>query len=311
MSNLRQAVEAYLTLRRGLGFELKEPGQLLRRFVEFMEREGASRITTDLAVRWAKLPTNAQQATWAARLGFVRRFAMYQSAIDPRTEVPPAGLLPRKYQRQQPYIYTESEIRQLIKAAKRITSPTGLRAWTYSTLLGLLAVTGMRIAEAIALDRSDVDLAEGILAIRRTKCRKSRLVPVHESTRRVLEQYERRRHSVHPRPKTAAFLVSERGLRLNQATVRWTFVQLSREVGLRASARSHGDGPRLYDMRHRLAVSTLVRWYRSGVDVERHLPVLATYLGHTKVTDTYWYLSAVPELVCLAVAQMEKGALAQ
>jgi integrase/recombinase XerD len=152
-----------------------------------------------------------------------------------------------------------------------------------------------------------VDLAEGVLAIRRTKCRKARLVPVHDSTQRVLKEYEQRRDSVHPKPKTAAFLVSEHGLRLNQATVRWTFVQLSRQVGLRTPARSHGVGPRLHDMRHRLAVSTLVRWYESGVDVERHLPALATYLGHTKVTDTYWYLSAVPELVCLAVARMERA----
>jgi integrase len=307
MSDLRQAVEDYLTLRRGLGFELKGAGHLLQQFATFMERERVSRITTELALRWAKLPTDAQQATWATRLGLVRRFAMYQRTMDPKTEIPPAGLLPGKYKRQQPYIYSEAEIVRLIRASRRLPSATGLRSWTYSTLLGLLAVTGMRIAEAIALDRSDVDLSDGVLVIRRTKFRKSRLIPVHSSTRQALKRYARRREGAYRRPKTGAFLVSERGLRLNQATVRWTFVQLSRQIGLRGPARSHGRGPRLHDMRHRLAVDTLIRWYKSGADVERQLPALATYLGHTKVTDTYWYLSAVPELVCLAINRVEEG----
>jgi integrase/recombinase XerD len=186
-------------------------------------------------------------------------------------------------------------------------SPTGLRAWTYSTLLGLLTVTGMRLGETLALDRNDVDLREGILAVRRTKCRKERLVPVHQTTRLALLQYARMRDQVHPCPKTDAFFVAETGVRLHHCSVRENFVRLSRTIGIRTRAGRFGHGPRLHDLRHRLAVTTLMRWYRSGVDVERRLPLLSTYLGHTKVTDTYWYLQAVPELLRLALARLERA----
>lgn len=169
-------------------------------------------------------------------------------------------------------------------------------------------MTGMRHAEALALDRRDVDLDAGVLTIRRTKCRKTRLVPVHETTCEHLREYARRRDDIHRVPKSDAFLISERGLRLVQASVQHTFVVISRQIGLRVPERSHGHGPRLHDLRHRLAVATLVRWYRGGVDVDARLPILATYLGHTKVSDTYWYLSAVPELVCLAMARLERNA---
>jgi integrase len=175
------------------------------------------------------------------------------------------------------------------------------------TLLGLLAVTGMRLSEALALDRRDVDLREGVLAVRQTKCRKQRLVPVHKTTRVALLRYARVRDRVHPRPKTEAFLVSELGVRLNQYSVREIFVRLSRAIGIRTRLGRFGHGPRLHDLRHRLAVNTLVRWYRSGIDVERRLPILSTYLGHTKVTDTYWYLQAIPELLRLALTRVKRG----
>lgn len=196
----------------------------------------------------------------------------------------------------------------MIRAAEALPSPTGLRGWTCRTLFGLLAVTGMRHAEALALDRGDVDLDAGVLTIRRTKCRKTRLLPVHETTRDQLREYARLRDQIHRVPKTDAFLISERGLRLVQASVQHTFVVVSRQIGLRTPARSHGHGPRLHDLRHRLAVTTLVRWYRADADVDARLPILSTYLGHTKVSDTYWYLSAVPELVCLAMDRLERKA---
>lgn len=306
MSRIGKAVDQYLALRRSLGFELCETERLLRRFVTFADHEGARFITIDLALRWAKLSTRVQKATWSIRLRVVRQLAEYVSASDPRTEVPPAGLLPGKYRRCQPYIYSDDEVLRLVGAAKKLPSPTGVRAWTYRTLFGLLAVTGMRHAEALALDRSDVDLDAGILTIRRTKCRKTRLVPLHETTCEQLRNYVRRRDQIHRVPKSDAFLVSERGLRLVQASVQHTFVVVSRQIGLRAPSRSHGHGPRLHDLRHRLAVTTLMRWYRAGADVDARLPILATYLGHIKVSDTYWYLSAVPELVCLAMARLEQ-----
>jgi integrase/recombinase XerD len=306
MSRLGRALDEYLAVRRALGFELRRTEGALRRLVDFAEREGAHWVTTDLALRWATLPAHVQGSERSVRLGMARRFAEYLRTTDPRTEVPPADLLPGKFRRPQPYIYSDDELLRLLRAAQALPSPTGLRAWTYATLLGLLAVTGMRHGEALALDRGDVDLDAGILTVRRSKARKARLVPVHATTCEQLERYARRRDRVHRTPRSDAFLVSERGLRLVQATVQHTFVVLSRQIGLRVPARSHGHGPRLHDLRHRLAVTTVMRWYRAGVAVDPKLPVLATYLGHTKVSDTYWYLSAVPELMRLAMARLDR-----
>jgi integrase/recombinase XerD len=307
MTTLAKAVRDYVALRRALGFKMIEVSHRLDDFVRFARRERASCVTVDLAVRWAKLPTTVQPATWATRLRIVRQFAEYLRTIDPSTEIPLRGLLPGQYRRKPPYLYADAKIQRLLQAAWTMRSPTGLRAWTYATLLGLLTVTGMRISEALALDRRDVDLREGVLAVRRTKCRKERLVPVHESTRRALLRYGRVRDRVHPCAKSEAFLVSEDGRRLNHCSVREIFVRLSRAIGIRTRLGRFGHGPRLHDLRHRLAVNTLVRWYRSGVDVERRLPVLSTYLGHTKVSDTYWYLEAIPELLRLALVRVERA----
>jgi integrase len=237
----------------------------------------------------------------------VRCFAVWLSATERRTEVPPAGLLPYRFRRQRPYIYSDAEIEAIVRAAGQLASPEGLKGRTYSTVFGLLSVTGMRVSEALAFDREDVDLKEGILRIRRTKFGKSRLVPLHESTRQVLVSYARARDRIVHRPATAAFFLSERGTRLTQWATRYNFAKVSREVGLRSPVQGcrHGHGPRLHDMRHRFAARTLVEWYRRGVDVERELPKLATYLGHVHVNDTYWYIEAVPELLELATRRLE------
>jgi integrase/recombinase XerD len=302
MSPLCAALDAYLALRRGLGTELVTPGAYLRRFVEFLDREGASVVTTALALRWATTSSDATPATCARRLGDVRRFAAWLSATDPRTEIPPHGLLPERYRRRPPYIYSDDEIERIVREAMRLPSASGLRAQTYATLFGLLAATGLRLSEALALDRGDVDLRGGVLAVRRTKFGKSRFVPVHESTRKALRRYAEIRDRLVARPASPAFLLSEGGTRLTQCSARYNFVVVSRAIGLRAPARGHhhGHGPRLHDMRHRLAASTLIRWYRDGRDVERELPKLSTYLGHVHVADTYWYIEAVPELLQLA-----------
>ena len=302
MSTLHEALTTYLAVRRGLGTELLRPAAYLRHFVEFLDQEGASVVTTALALRWATAPAAATPATKASRLNDVRRFAAWLSATDPRTEVPPRGLLPDRYRRRPPYIYSNEEIERIVREAARLESPSGLRAQTYATLFGLLAATGLRLGEAIGLDRDDVDLRAGVLAIRRTKFGKSRFVPVHDSTRRALQRYAQRRDLLAPRPASPAFLVSEGGTRVTQCSARYNFVVVSRAIGLRPPARGHhhGRGPRLHDMRHRLAARTLVRWYREGRDVERELPKLTTYLGHVHVADTYWYIEAVPELLQLA-----------
>jgi integrase len=223
--------------------------------------------------------------------------------LDARTEIPPQGLLPYRFRRKQPYLYTDEEITHLIKAAKKLSSPLGLRAATYSTLYELLAVTGMRVSEPVGLDHGDVDLSRGILTVRRTKFGKTRMVPLHASTREALRHYVKRRDRLFP--NTKSFFVSERGTRLTVWSAEKTFVLLSRQIGLRGPKDNYG--PRLHDLRHRFAVQTLLRWYRTDIDVERHLPELSTYLGHVHVADTYWYISAVPELLELATLRLEQG----
>lgn len=303
MTSMRKEIENYLAMRRALGFELKSPAGILRDFASFIEAKGATHITTSLALQWAKQPVGAQPAHWARRLGVVRGFAQFLSASNSRTEIPPAGLLPFHYKRKPPYIYSDTEVRNLLCAARRILSSTGLRSASYSTLIGLLTVSGMRISEVLGLDNKDVDLTKGVLTIRRTKFGKSRLVPLHHSTTRALQRYVGVRDRSRPSRLTDAFFVGEQGHRLTQWTVRWTFNRLSRETGLRGpTARC---GPRLHDFRHRMAVKTLIQWYRRGVDVERRLPILSTYLGHVQITNTYWYLTAVPELICLAAKRLE------
>jgi integrase/recombinase XerD len=305
MSALRQALDDYLALRCAMGFKLHEARRLLPQFVAFLERQGAASITTDRAVRWATQPRHVQPAEWARRLRLVRGFAQYRSAVDPATEIPPPDLLPYRPQRRAPYLYSDAEIAQLVQAASHLPSPTGLRAHTYATAFGVLATTGMRISELVALENDDIDRTEGLLTIRHTKFGKSRCLPLHPTTQQALCRYVKRRDRVYPIPNSPSFFVSAQGTRLSSWAVRATFVQLSRQLGWRGPTDSHG--PRVHDLRHRFAVQTLVRWYREGIDVERHLPELSTYLGHVKVSDTYWYLSATPELLGLATQRLAQA----
>ena len=305
MSKLRTVLDEYLAVRRALGHKLREPAQLLRQFVNFAEQAGASYITTELALKWATQPAQAQRTWWAARLGVVRRFAQYCSCHDPRTRVPPPGLLPYPYRRVPPYIYRDGEIRRLLKAARQLPSTVGLRPHTYTTLFGLYVSAGLRTSEPLRLDRDDVDLAHGVLTIRDTKFGKSRYVPVHPSTQRVLQRYARRRDRLCAHPDSPSFFLSDQGRRLRDHIVRWTFVRLSRKIGLRNAGDSHG--PRIHDLRHRLAITTLTRWHRCGVDVERHLPELCTYLGHAHITDTQWYLTATPQLLRQVLQRVERS----
>lgn len=302
MSELRTALQEYLVLRRTLGFKLRVIGGLLHRFVEFAEEKDTSFMTTELAVEWAIQP-KCDPSQWATRLSMVRRFAQYRSAADPRTQIPPKGLLPHRYHRKPPYIYSDDEIVRLIRAAGQLSSPLGLRAATYSTLFGLISVTGMRISEPINLDREDVDLTQGILTVRQSKFGKSRLVPVHSTTQDVLCRYASLRDRIFPRPKTLSFFVSESGRRLTYSTVLETFVRLLHQIGLRGP--SDRRNPRIHDLRHGLAIRTLLHWYRAGEDVEKRLPVLTTYLGHGQVANTYWYLSATPQLFRLVVGRLD------
>lgn len=300
MSRLQKAVKDYIDMRRALGYKLREAALLLRDFVSFLEKQRASYITIPLALQWAQQNPAARPAEWARRLTCVRCFARHWSATDPRTQIPPWGLLPHRPSRARPYLYTDEEVRLLLKAALQLG---GLRGLTYYCLFGLLCVTGVRISEALNLRTQDVDLVQRVLVIVGTKFGKSRLVPIRPSTRKVLSDYVRSRHQVFDRDLDY-FFVSKRGNRLDGGQVRRTFYALSRQTGLRGPTASHG--PRLHDFRHRFAVGTLIHWYRSGQDVQRLLPVLSTYLGHVHVNDTYWYLTACPELMGLAVKRLER-----
>lgn len=303
MTELEASLEEYLSMRRALGFKLRMPGILLRDFVQFTKKEGASVITTDLALRWATQSTECQPTHWANRLGMVRQFARFHSAADPQTQIPPRGLLPFRYQRRTPYIHSEEEIAELLAATRKLGSPKGLRAATYSTLFGLLAVTGMRVSEAIGLDRRDVDLCKGILKIRQTKFNKSRLIPVHCTTRDALIEYARIRDGIFTRSASQSFFVSERDTRLTDFSARWTFLKVSRAISSRG--KMDGRHPHLHDLRHGFVVRTLLTWYRSGSNVDQQMPTLSAYLGHGSVANTYWYLSGVPELMQFAVQRLE------
>lgn len=307
MNGLHQALQEYLQLRRSLGFKLHDAGLQLPRFVDFMEQRQAEHITARLALEWARQSATVQPAEWARRLGFVRGFARYRSATDPATEIPPAGLLPHRSTRARPYLYTQQEIGQLLNAALCLPTDwprTPLRPHLYHCLFGLLSVTGLRIAEALNLRVGDVDLASGVITVRGAKLGRDRLVPLHASTCMVLARYLQQRERVFGDRASPYLFVSNRGNRLDGGDVHRTFYALSRQIGLRGPHDSHG--PRLHDLRHRFAVNTLLRWYASGVDAARRLPVLSTYLGHVHVADTYWYLSAWPELMAQAMVRLEQ-----
>jgi integrase len=306
MSRLHDALAQYVEVRRALGTKLAEPAATLAQFVAFLDREGAARITTALALQWAMMPQGVQRATWARRLSMVRGFARWLSALDPQTETPPPGALPGRRRRRRPYIFTDGEVRRLMAEAARRPSRTGLRGLTYSTLIGLLAATGLRSGEAFALDTADVDLADGLLAIRESKFGKSRIVPLEASTHAALRQYVTQRDARCPRPQSPAFLLSESGRRVQGNAARRMFAVLSCAIGLRPplTRRRWGRGPRLQDFRHTFATRRLVEWYQAGLDVERELPKLSTYLGHVELGLTYWYIEAVPELLAHATTRL-------
>ena len=293
-------VEDYLRLRRALGFKLTRPGQELPQFVAYLDTIGAQAITVEAAIDWTRLSVGAQPVTLSHRLGAVRGFARYLATIDPATEIPPCGLF-GKQQRHTPYIYTPEEIGRLLQAAGRLRPP--LRAATYEALFGLLGVSGMRIGEAFRLLRGDVDLAEGVIRIRHTKFDRDRLVPLHPSATNSLRGYATRRDRLCPQPRTNTFFISSVGTALRHSSVHATFLSLLAPAGLPTAA---GGRPRIHDLRHSLVVNTLIDWQRDGVDVAARLPVLSTYLGHVSPASTYWYFSAVPELMQLAAAGLDR-----
>lgn len=300
MSPLRNALAEYLTIRRSLGYQLYNQELLLNDFLAFLEQAGADTVTIELAVRWARQPKDAKPIWWARRLGTVRGFARYVATTVPRTEVPPRDLLPARALRLAPYIYSPAETQALMDAAGALRPP--LRGATHRTLIGMLAATGLRLGEALGLERQDVDLDDGVLRVH-GKDAKWREVPLHPTTTHALSDYARLRDQHWPQPKTPGFFVCSTGERLQKWVVHKTFPQLIRQVGLKG--RGQRARPRPHDFRHAYAVCTLLDWYRDGEDVDAKLPLLCSMLGHSKPEHTYWYLQAVPELVELVAARLD------
>ena len=302
MSALADAARDYLRLRNSLGHDLAEYHRALPRLVAFLEAEGLPTVTVAAALAWAQGPDVGPATSIAPRrMTIARGFARYLAGIDARTEVPPPGLIAGRRRWRPPFIYSPGDIEALLAQARQLTP---MPAATHETLIGLLAVTGMRVGEAIRLDRADIDWADAVLTIRESKFGKTRMVPVLDSTLDMLGRYARVRGRLCPRAATASFFVSTAGTRLIYARVGQVFRRLRDRAGTGAGADRR---PRIHDLRHTFAVRTLLRWYQAGEDVEARLPILSTYLGHRDPRSTYWYLSAAPELLALAAGQLEQS----
>ncbi len=299
MSALSGHVEDYLRLRRALGYKLERAGQLLPKLVAYLEAAGSPTLTSELAISWARLPAQARPNHWAARLAVARGFARYLQTIEPATEVPPPGVFPARRHRPAPYLWSPQDIARLLDDARALPSP--LRAATHETLFGLLAVSGMRIGEAIGLDRDDVAFDTGVITIRHAKFDRSRLVPLHATTTAALRTYATERDRLCPARASTAFFVSGAGTRLNRSDVAKTLKGITTAMGLRTDTVQ----PTAHQLRHSFAVQTLIDWHRSGVRVDEHITTLSTYLGHIAPADTYWYLSASPELMGLAADRLD------
>jgi integrase len=306
--SIASQLDRYLSVRRSLGYDLRTDERILRRFARFADDEGALHIDTALVLRWdAGLP-DVGISTRSARFGKVRLFVQWLSGIDPAHDVPPRGLLPDRYVRQRPHIYSDAEIADIIIAAKALPSIYGLRALTCSTLFGLIAVTGLRISEALALDDDNLDTGQAVLHVRRGKLGKERLLPLDSSVVARLAAYVAERDRLLGNGAAALF-VTEQGARLTDCCARYNFAQTCQRIGLRSHQLygRHGRGPRIHDLRHSFAVRTMIGWYRTGKDPAREMIRLTTYLGHTNPSHTFWYLEAVPELLDLAMARATSG----
>ena len=304
---MQERVEQYVSARRKLGYQMRVEGRELLRFAQFADEHGhRGPLNTEIALRWARAAQDCSSLYQARRLEVVRCLARHLSALEPGTEVPPKGLLGAAHRRTQPYVYAKQEIVALIRAAATLGPNGGLRPKSYAALIGLMACTGLRLCEALRLECGHVDTKSNLLTIRQSKFRKSRLVPLHPSASRMLRTYAAFRERYLGDARCSRFLVSERGTALKPSVVDWTFSNLRSIAGVKSSD-GHRE-PRLYDLRHTFACRRLLLWYRQGLDVNQRINWLSTYLGHARVTDTYWYLSGVPELMSIAAGRFERFA---
>jgi integrase/recombinase XerD len=300
--NLTEELQRYLEIRRKFGFNLSSSERVLKRFVSFLETKNETHITSALFLQWKQVFGKANQSTWAKRLGIVRLFASWLNTLDFRHEVPPQNLIPIRYRRKSPYIYSDNEVKSIIEAAGRLLSRNGdFRAITYPVFFGLISVTGLRVSEAISLNSSDVDLHSGIITLYNGKNGRNRILPISECTKNQLTEYSRKRDRLlgyTPEP----FFISDKGIRLTDCAVRYNFAVVGKMIGLRSWQRfhKHGTGPRIHDLRHTFAVNVIMKWYKDGKNIDQEMLKLINYLGHKHVSFTYWYIEAIPELLSLA-----------
>lgn len=302
MITLSEHVEQYLRARRALGVKLERHGRLLPRLVAYLQAAGVSTVTRELAIAWARLPAGAHPQHWSARLSIARGFAAYLQTIDPSTEIPPAGVFAVRYRRPTPYLWSQADISQLLDATSGLRP--SLKAASYKALFGLLAVTGMRVGEALALERDDVDLDIGVITIREqiAKLERARLVPLHDTAVEALDRYLIERDRLCPRPRSSRFFISSVGTAIDRHAVGTTLRTLTMALGLRTETVH----PTAHHLRHSFAVHTLIDWQRSGVVIDEQIVVLSTYLGHVRPAETYWYLTATPELMAGAAERLER-----
>lgn len=306
--NMQERVAFYLKARRSVGYILHIEGEQLQRFANFADQKGhQGHITIDLAVDWANSSKKCKQIGRARRLEVVRSLAKYCLIFEPETEIPPPHLLGPAHRRLTPHIYSDQEIMKLLDMAKKLIPQKGLRPMTMHCLFGLLASTGLRISEALQLSRKDADLQQGILTILKTKFRKSRYVPMHPTVCDAMSAYADFRDQQRPIINDPAFFLLDDGRALHYRQALYAFQKIRRQLSWDADA--NGRKPRLHDLRHTFACRRLLSWYQEGEDMNRMIPFLSTYLGHAKVSDTYWYLIGIPELMAIVAARFERQGL--
>lgn len=310
MKTLTQRLDEYLALRRSMGFDLSFDERVLRKFTRFGDENGFQCISTPLFLDWKANYGSADNNTWCHRLGMVRRFAFWLAEHDDQTEVPSSQLVIGRYQRRVPYIYAPNQIADIIAEASRLPSPYGLRSTLWQTVFGLIAVTGMRVNEALALDQHDVELDRSLLTLRNTKNGNDRQLPIKQDTVLRLVEYATKRDRL-VAPQSPRFFIQEDGQNAKDCAARYNFAQVSKNLGLRSpqAFNRHGQGPRIHDLRHTFAVHTILDWFQDGRDIEAEMYKLSTYLGHSEPKHTFWYIEAVPELMQLAAARAEQRLL--
>jgi len=291
----------YLAMRRSLGFKLQKHEPVLRGFLRFFATQKASYLTTELALQWARKPQNTDPAWWTERLSMLRGLATYWKTVDARTEIPSLHVLIQQYKRPTPFIYTDQQIIQILDSTRQLSSQDHL---TYWALFGLLRVTGMRVGEALALNNADVDLNEGTITVQNAKLNTSRLLPLHPTTQAALKPYVAKRNRRFTCRRDAPFFVIRNASRPLYTTVRQTYLRVLVDLGIR-KPRQH-KGPRLHDLRHTFAVRSLASFYEEGRNIDAKIHALSTYLGHKNIKCTYWYLTAIPELMGLALSRLEE-----